>query len=90
MRTALLTDIHANVQALTAVLIDVSDCGIDDIVCLGDIVGYGADPGPCVDMIRAVAGWCVKGNHDHYTTLESSAMEDILGRDDVMEEPVWS
>lgn len=67
MRIALFGDIHANLEALTAVLADAEDQGCSDYVCLGDVVGYNADPGACLEMIRE-KGWpVVKGNHDEDT-----------------------
>jgi len=62
MRVAVLSDIHANLVALEAVLADCDDC--DRVWCLGDVVGYGPDPAACVDRIRAVAEVCIAGNHD--------------------------
>lgn len=64
MRTAIVSDIHANLQALDAVLaqIDASEC--DAIWCLGDVVGYGADPDACVALVRERADICLAGNHD--------------------------
>ena len=67
MRLAVLTDIHANREALTAVLADVAQRGCDQIAVLGDIVGYGPDPGWCVDRLaalQAAGAVCVMGNHD--------------------------
>lgn len=67
MRLAVLTDIHANREALTAVLADQAARGCDRIAILGDIVGYGPDPGWCVERVaRLVAegAICVRGNHD--------------------------
>lgn len=67
MRTAILTDIHANREALESVLADLAQRSVDRIVCLGDIVGYGPDPGWCVDRMAALAATgtvVVKGNHD--------------------------
>ena len=61
---AVLSDIHGNLEALEAVLRDVEREGADRVVCLGDIVGYGADPNACVDRIREVADIVVLGNHD--------------------------
>ncbi len=68
MRLAVLTDIHANRDALAAVLADAAQRGADRIAVLGDIVGYGPDPEWCVDRIRTLAeagALVVKGNHDH-------------------------
>ncbi len=65
MRTALFGDIHANLEALEAVLADASSQGVTDHVCLGDVVGYNADPVTCLNMIRDMGCPTVKGNHDH-------------------------
>jgi diadenosine tetraphosphatase ApaH/serine/threonine PP2A family protein phosphatase len=64
MRTAILTDIHANIEALTACLADAEKQRIDRYVCLGDTVGYGADPNACCDLIRERCEFAVLGNHD--------------------------
>lgn len=67
MRLAVLTDIHANGTALDAVLADAAALGADRIAVLGDVVGYGPDPGDCVDRVAALVGQgalCVQGNHD--------------------------
>lgn len=64
MRIAILADVHANLEALEAVLEHLSDESVDRVVCLGDIVGYGADPNPCCDRIRETAEEVVAGNHD--------------------------
>jgi diadenosine tetraphosphatase ApaH/serine/threonine PP2A family protein phosphatase len=65
LRTAFISDIHANLEALEAVLADIRQQGVDRIVCLGDIVGYGPDPNPCVRRVREVCAVTVVGNHDH-------------------------
>jgi predicted phosphodiesterase len=64
MRVAIVSDIHGNRQAFEAVLdaIDASDC--DELWCLGDLVGYGADPDACVELTREHAVICLAGNHD--------------------------
>ena len=64
MRYAVLSDIHGNLEALRAVIADASERA-DDLLCLGDVVGYGADPGPCVDLVGARARAVVAGNHEH-------------------------
>lgn len=64
MRTAVVSDIHGNAEALRAVLSDIADRGIEKIVCLGDIVGYGPDPLECVDLVREKCAWALMGNHD--------------------------
>jgi predicted phosphodiesterase len=64
MRIAIVSDIHGNRQAFEAVLdaIEVSDC--EEMWCLGDLVGYGADPDACVTLARENAAVCLAGNHD--------------------------
>lgn len=63
-RIAVISDIHANLEALQAVLEDIRREQCSDIVCLGDIVGYNADPSACVEIIRSLQCPVVKGNHD--------------------------
>jgi predicted phosphodiesterase len=64
MRIALFGDIHANLEALEAVLKDASEQGVTDYVCMGDIVGYNADPSACLEIVREMHCPTVKGNHD--------------------------
>ena len=64
MRTAILTDIHANLEALTAVLADARARGVDRFVSLGDVVGYGASPNECVALVREACAFSLLGNHD--------------------------
>ena len=64
MPTALISDIHANVDALRVVLADIEQRGITDIVCLGDIIGYGPDPCACLDLVMQRCRWSLMGNHD--------------------------
>lgn len=64
MRTAVVSDIHGNAEALRAVLSDIEARQIDRIVCLGDIVGYGPDPLECVDLVKEKCTWALMGNHD--------------------------
>jgi diadenosine tetraphosphatase ApaH/serine/threonine PP2A family protein phosphatase len=61
---AIVSDLHSNIEALTNVLADIESLGIDDIVCLGDVVGYGPNPLECTDMIMDRARVTLKGNHD--------------------------
>jgi len=67
---AILSDIHSNLEALTAVLQDISRKGITEIYCLGDVVGYGPNPVECLDLVIDKARWCVLGNHDYATVYE--------------------
>jgi predicted phosphodiesterase len=70
MKFALLADIHANLQALQAVLQDMKSQGCTHAACLGDIVGYNANPKECLDIIRGMNIPCVKGNHDEYCSTD--------------------
>ncbi|HVW17386.1 MAG TPA: metallophosphoesterase family protein [Solirubrobacteraceae bacterium] len=64
MRVAVVTDVHGNRQAFEAVLADVATAAVDELWCLGDLVGYGADPNACVELARDHAAVCLAGNHD--------------------------
>jgi diadenosine tetraphosphatase ApaH/serine/threonine PP2A family protein phosphatase len=63
-RIAFISDIHANIDALEAVLVDIDSQGADEIFCLGDIVGYGAAPSECLELVRSRCSVTVMGNHD--------------------------
>ncbi len=63
-RTAVISDIHANLHALYSVIEDVQACQCSDVVCLGDIVGYNAYPHECLEYVRSLECPVVKGNHD--------------------------
>jgi len=64
MRLAIISDIHGNLEALQGVLKKVADLQIDRVICLGDVVGYGADPNACVDVVQDVSDVILAGNHD--------------------------
>jgi len=64
MRVAILSDIHSNLHALEAVLVDVDAQAPDEIWCLGDVVGYGPRPNECVNLMRERAALCLCGNQD--------------------------
>ena len=70
MRLALLSDIHSNLEALTAVLAVVNTRSVDAVYCLGDVVGYGADAATCVNLVRDRCAAVVLGNHDEAVALE--------------------
>ena len=74
MKYAILSDIHANLEALTAVLEDASEQGVTNYACTGDIVGYNADPKACLKIIRTLKCTTVLGNHDYYAAC-SEPME---------------
>ena len=64
MRIAAITDIHANLPALEAVLAAIDETSVDEIWCLGDVIGYGAEPDECADLVRERCALCLVGNHD--------------------------
>ena len=64
MQVAIVSDIHGNRHALEAVLDAVEAAGAEELWCLGDLVGYGAEPDACVELARRHAAVCLAGNHD--------------------------
>ncbi len=64
MKLAIISDVHANLEALRATLAEISAHAVDRIVCLGDIVGYNANPAECIAHLRGFDPLCVAGNHD--------------------------
>lgn len=86
MKFAILADIHANLEALEAVLIAAEQEGADRLLVLGDVVGYGPDPVACVCRLQEAGAICVLGNHDqalvdcrYARELNPLARESILG-----------
>jgi len=76
MKYAIISDIHANYDALKVVLDKCTELGVDNFICLGDIVGYNADPKICLKMVKELnLVGCVKGNHDEYASNNSDTME---------------
>ena len=77
MRALILSDIHANLEALEAVFADAEARGGFDVIwCLGDTVGYGPDPGPCLNVLRRYALLAVAGNHD-FAAVGKMGVEDF-------------
>jgi predicted phosphodiesterase len=64
MRIAVISDIHGNWHALATVLADIEREQVDEIWCLGDLVGYGPQPNRCVSEVQSRAALCLMGNHD--------------------------
>jgi predicted phosphodiesterase len=64
VRYAIISDLHGNQEALTTVLQHIHKRGIKEIICLGDVVGYGPNPVECVELVMASCEVCLKGNHD--------------------------
>lgn len=75
-RFAILADIHSNLEALEAVINDAREQSVTDFYCLGDVVGYNANPQECIDLIRNLGATTVCGNHDFYCSHEKS-LEDF-------------
>jgi predicted phosphodiesterase len=75
MRVAIASDIHGNKQAFEAVIATAQDAQVEELWCLGDLVGYGADPDACVALAAANCTICLAGNHD-------LAVVDVLSLED--------
>ena len=86
VRIAVLSDIHGNLHALDAVLTD-SSCGVDQVWCLGDLVGYGPRPNECVDLMRGRAPLSLCGNHD-LAVLGALEMAEFSG--DAAAAAIWT
>lgn len=77
MKRALISDIHANVEALEAVLADIRAQNIREIFCLGDIVGYGPNPCECLDHVIARCQVTILGNHDQATLFDPEGFNPV-------------
>lgn len=77
MRRALISDIHANVEALNAVLADIRAQDVSEIYCLGDIVGYGPNPCECLDMVMDSCALTILGNHDQATLFDPDGFNPV-------------
>ncbi len=76
MKYAILSDIHGNLEAFRTVLRKCEDLGAEQFVCLGDIVGYGANPAECLALLRSLGPLAVvKGNHDEFVSNGDEIME---------------
>ena len=73
MATAVISDIHGNLEALQQVLADIDTRGISRVVCLGDIIGYGPDPVACLDLVRQRCDFAMMGNHDFAVLYEPTS-----------------
>ena len=72
MKTAILSDVHGNLEALDAVLSDLEEFTPDRIVCLGDMIGYGPDPEAVISKVAAHGISCVLGNHEAALSSEKA------------------
>jgi predicted phosphodiesterase len=75
VRFAIFSDVHANLEALEAVLEDARERKCTHFVCLGDVVGYNANPHECVERVREMDCPIVKGNHDEQASLSESSRD---------------
>lgn len=85
MRYLILSDIHSNFEAFQAVLDDAGP--VDQVWCLGDVVGYGPDPNACVELLRSFPHRCIAGNHD-WATLGKLDLRDF--NPDAREANLWN
>lgn len=74
MRIAIISDIHSNLEALEKSLELIDHRMVDEILCLGDIIGYGANPNECIDLVREATPHVLLGNHDE-AAVELSGIE---------------
>jgi predicted phosphodiesterase len=64
MRYGIISDIHSNLEGLSAVLDSLEGLGVDSILCCGDIIGYAAEPAACLELVRQKEILCIRGNHE--------------------------
>lgn len=77
MRRALISDIHGNLEALEAVLADVQGQNVDEIYCLGDIIGYGPNPCECLDLVMKRCDVTILGNHDQAALFDPEGFNPV-------------
>lgn len=77
MRRALISDIHGNLEALEAVLADIRAQNVDEIYCLGDVIGYGPNPCECLDLVMRHAKICILGNHDQAALFDPEGFNPV-------------
>ena len=77
---ALISDVHANLEALQAVLAHIKDQQIDEIVCLGDIIGYGPDPIACLDIVMEHCALTILGNHDQAAIFDPEGFNPVASK----------
>lgn len=72
MRIAIISDIHANYFYLEKIVDEINKRGIDQVYCLGDIIGYYDDPNACVELVKELCDGVVQGNHESYLLEEEN------------------
>jgi diadenosine tetraphosphatase ApaH/serine/threonine PP2A family protein phosphatase len=80
VRQALISDIHGNLEALTAVMADIGSQDVDRIICLGDIVGYGPNPCQCLDIVTKNCSLTILGNHDQAALFDPDGFNPVALR----------
>ncbi len=80
MRQALISDIHGNLEALNAVFADIETQSVDEVICLGDIVGYGPNPCECLDLVMRRAKFSILGNHDQAALFDPEGFNPVALR----------
>ncbi len=80
MKRAIISDIHGNLAALSAVLEFIQTLNVDQIVCLGDIIGYGPDPLQCLDLVMAKCELTILGNHDQAAIFDPDGFNPVAMR----------
>lgn len=87
MKLGILSDIHGNLEAFTAVLKECHSLGVQSILCIGDVVGYGPNPKECLQLIQSINAVCVAGNHDWAV---SGKLDPSYFTDDGKQVVMWS
>jgi len=77
VKRAIISDIHGNFEALTAVMGRISDLEVDEIICLGDIIGYGPDPIKCLDSVMKNCQLTILGNHDQAAIFDPEGFNPV-------------
>lgn len=80
VRQALISDIHGNLEALTAVMADIQGQRVDRLVCLGDIIGYGPNPCQCLDAVMHACSLTILGNHDQAALFDPDGFNPVALR----------
>lgn len=80
MKRALISDIHGNFEALTAVLAKINSLDVDEIFCLGDVIGYGPDPVKCLDSVMENCNLTILGNHDQAAIFDPEGFNPVALR----------
>lgn len=80
MKRAIISDIHGNLEALTAVLNRIGELNVDGIICLGDVIGYGPNPLECLDLVMSKCQLTILGNHDQAAIFDPEGFNPVAMR----------